>query len=326
MSPEEIQRQLIQKQQDIGQRTASMPQNLNTATDPDLQAYRGQHAAKIQELYEADKRLADRYANPESEAYLADPYAREKARSIQSQATAGEISDIMSKIAERKSYLEDSYEKGLKLWQLGFDMLDKIFGNARDMEDAKESKSSSSADAANLTAILDSIRGVKQNAAASKPTNEGGTLDKVRNSADLIAKLNQKRQQFGLGADEEIRTQFLGTNKDGTKRYRWYTVSPETYFGEESERQALENPADTLKEMLAASIAAAPKQSSDIENIFSQFAPEEDNTTEAKKDLVSDISSAKENKITKEKFIQIAKISYPELSEAEIKKIVNTVW
>jgi len=237
MSPEEIQKLLIQKQQDMGQRAAAPPMNLNTATDPELQSYRGQHAAKIQELYEADKRLADRYANPESEVYLNDPYAREKARATQSQATAGEITDIMSKISERKSYLEDSYEKGLKIWQLGleaqkqeFAALNDIFGNAMKMKEAEESRSGKADSASQKAKEGEYLIYFMSNEVANRDEALASAREIIKKNPEdydvIMAIVNQqfpeeKAELFGY-SESEVRAGVAGKpkNNNNMKKYQ----------------------------------------------------------------------------------------------------------
>ena len=122
-----IQKALSEKRQEVGQRFASIP-NIEAGIrsdlfggDQTLKSLRGNETDKIKELYNHDKRMAETYANPESASYLADPYAREKALSMQSGATAGELSDIRGNISTRKDVLGDALEKALKLLNYGLE-------------------------------------------------------------------------------------------------------------------------------------------------------------------------------------------------------------
>ena len=146
MDPNKTQELLSQKRTEIGQRYAELPTKFaSPADDSQLQAMSGQEMDKIKELYEHDKRLAERYANPESEAYLDDPYAREKARATQSQATLGEIGTIQSQREKRKSTLEDALSRGLQLFLAGIQGLEKesdFLQSQIDKEDKKKEKKS----------------------------------------------------------------------------------------------------------------------------------------------------------------------------------------
>lgn len=122
-----IQSALSTKRQEIGQRYADIP-NIEAKVrsdlfggDKTLESLRSNETAKIRELYDHDKRLADTYANPESASYMADPYAREKAIAMQSGATAGEISTIQGQIGKRKDILGDALEKAMKLLSYGLE-------------------------------------------------------------------------------------------------------------------------------------------------------------------------------------------------------------
>ncbi|MEK9207255.1 MAG: hypothetical protein AAB922_02155 [Patescibacteria group bacterium] len=151
-----IQKAISEKRQDIGQRYADMPA-LESKTRADLfgndattNSLRANETAKIKELYDHDKRLADNYANKESPSYMADPYAREKAVAMQSQATAGELSTIQGQIGQRRDILGDALEKAMKLLSYGLeaskfeysglqDELDTAM-KLQDKEDAKKEK------------------------------------------------------------------------------------------------------------------------------------------------------------------------------------------
>lgn len=119
--------QMSQKRQEIGQRYAEIP-DIESKTreslfgnDQVLKGLQGNETSKIQELYGHDKVLADRYANPQSEGYLEDPYAREKARAMRFQGTAGELSDIQNQIQTRRDVIGDALERAMKLINYGLE-------------------------------------------------------------------------------------------------------------------------------------------------------------------------------------------------------------
>lgn len=162
-SYQDIQNQLAQKAQSFGTRTADLPKAPDTANDPTLTALRGQHADKVAQLFKYDTERAQVTYNPGEapgphvEGYtpptdrIIDPMIGARAASNQTQATAIELGDIMTQIAQRKDLLADTYQKGLDVYNAGieaqkleFDALNKIFSNAFEMKkyetDLAESK------------------------------------------------------------------------------------------------------------------------------------------------------------------------------------------
>jgi hypothetical protein len=121
----ELQKLLSQNRQDLGQRVADIPKtedNLRAGlfeNDQTLNSLRQNQQAKILEMYQHDKTLAQQYANPESNLYLKDPYQRELARSTQFQGTAGELGSINNLIQSRRDVLGDTLDKAMKLAQYG---------------------------------------------------------------------------------------------------------------------------------------------------------------------------------------------------------------
>lgn len=122
---DEMQRLLSQNRQEIGTRVAELPrteENIRAnlfGGDKTLASLRQNQETKIMELFEHDKRIAERYANPQSEAYLQDPYMREVARANQFQGTVGELSQLQSQTEARRDVLGDTLDKALKLAQYG---------------------------------------------------------------------------------------------------------------------------------------------------------------------------------------------------------------
>lgn len=124
MDPDEIQRLLAQNRVDTSQRIANIPPTYDRlrgdvmGSDQTLNSLRDNEASKIQELWKHDQDLS-RYADPNQATYLADPYAREKARAIHAQGTVGELTGIQNSIQQRKDTLGDTLEKALQLLDYG---------------------------------------------------------------------------------------------------------------------------------------------------------------------------------------------------------------
>jgi hypothetical protein len=119
--------QISQARTDIGQRIAGMPQfstNLSEQVygkEGALPSLRTQASEKVRALYDTDKRMADRYANPASEMYMKDPYARRKLTSAQHQQGMTEIQNLNNMIANRQDVLGSAIEKGLEIYKAGID-------------------------------------------------------------------------------------------------------------------------------------------------------------------------------------------------------------
>ena len=84
-----------------------------------LPSLRENRDSAIRGLYDADKRMADRYANQESDMFIKNPYAREKLMSAQHQTELGGVQDIMRMIESREDVLGDILSKGLDLYDYG---------------------------------------------------------------------------------------------------------------------------------------------------------------------------------------------------------------
>lgn len=133
MSPEEIQSLIQTKATELGQTTVDQPNlpNADTASDAEISALRSNHADKVRQLFDHDTQLADVYFQPQGapavegetvakpEPMLIDPTIGMRASSAQTRATAGELGDILSRIAARKDEIQDTYQRGLDLYTLG---------------------------------------------------------------------------------------------------------------------------------------------------------------------------------------------------------------
>jgi hypothetical protein len=118
---------LTQLRLNNGQRTAGYPdvqlmyENLrkniygNDTVTPNLRATRD---AAISQLWDVDKRLADRYANPQSNMFIQDPYAREKLAAGQHQSVLNSVSQNERLVQAREDMLGNLLDKSLELLKL----------------------------------------------------------------------------------------------------------------------------------------------------------------------------------------------------------------
>ncbi len=98
---------------------ANLPQPVTQ--DPKLAGMRSNRDEMVRALYDEDKRMADRYANPESEMFIRNPYNRAKALSGQHQQEMGSIQNIEGMISNRKDTLERDLLKGLEIYKMGLE-------------------------------------------------------------------------------------------------------------------------------------------------------------------------------------------------------------
>src|SRR3990167_5411621 len=77
------------------------------------------YESKIKELYDADKRYADVYANPESQMYIEDPMARQSLVSGQKADTRGQLGNVLNLIQQRNQTLGSALDKGLDMYKYG---------------------------------------------------------------------------------------------------------------------------------------------------------------------------------------------------------------
>ncbi|MDD4984867.1 MAG: hypothetical protein PHQ43_03615 [Dehalococcoidales bacterium] len=126
----EIEQLIAEKEKQRGQRIADTPK----AYDISRQAVYGEGSAlpemredynrKIQELYSHDKSLATRYANPESEMYMRDPYQRELAVSRRYEGTSGQLGDIWKNIMNTQDLYGSVIDRGMMMYKAGLEALD----------------------------------------------------------------------------------------------------------------------------------------------------------------------------------------------------------
>lgn len=128
-----IQKQIAESRQRQGQRVADVSstfEKYDPASDPTVNALRGQQSEKLKQLFAHDQQLADVRFNPQptpaapgevvpaSEPRLIDPTIGLRASSQQTMATVGEASDILKQIETRKDFLAGERDKALSMLQL----------------------------------------------------------------------------------------------------------------------------------------------------------------------------------------------------------------
>ena len=133
MNEQEIQDAIKQKQDEYGRnanKQAEVFNQYNPANDPVVNTLRGQQSEKLKELFAHDQQLADVYTTgsleapgPHNPGYtppaprLVDPTIGLRASSVQTQATAAEVGDILRLIETRKDTLNTERDKSLKMLQ-----------------------------------------------------------------------------------------------------------------------------------------------------------------------------------------------------------------
>ena len=86
-----------------------------------LPALEVENESKIKELYTADKRYADTYANPTDPMYIEDPMKRQSLVSGQKADIRGELGGILNLIQQRSQTLGNAVDKGLELYKSGLE-------------------------------------------------------------------------------------------------------------------------------------------------------------------------------------------------------------
>lgn len=275
MDPQKIQQLISQNRQDLTQRMAQMPSNIappNFAKDDQIVARQREKEQKIMEMYEHDRRLADTYANPQNEMYLEDPYAREKARSMQSQASAAEILNINRAMQEREATLTADYERAMKEQEMAFKLkelegrlLQNELENALKIQQLAAEKSEGAA-LPNLLQGLTQIKDTQNKVATAKPiaTLKTGVLAQKPSLKDFKV-VNGVKQPKNASAAAllSLQKQYPGAeirwsqNKDGT--YTYSVVGSGTPFATQEEVAVSKDPQSFAQQMLATTIAAKPQ-------------------------------------------------------------------
>lgn len=127
--------QNISQLQNVPQQVKDIQGQYNVANDPTVLALRSQQADKIKQLFDHDTQLAQTYfqtqqapgPQPTNPAYtppqqmVVDPTIGMRAATQQNQATAAEMADIGTQIANRKDILTEGLAKAMQLFQFGLE-------------------------------------------------------------------------------------------------------------------------------------------------------------------------------------------------------------
>ena len=167
---QELQELLGKKRLAYGHRVAQLPQfesNLRQQVyggEKILPELRQRKDEAIMQLWETDKRLAERYAKPESEMFIRDPYKREQIVAGQHQDIYGQVSNLTRLQEARQDLLGDIMEKGLSIHEAGlrasqqeFDMISTELNNLLRIQTAQERKRRTTQPKADLPGLLRSL-------------------------------------------------------------------------------------------------------------------------------------------------------------------------
>lgn len=368
MDPNTIQQQIIAKSQALGQRVASAPVAPDTANDPELGALRGQHADKIKQLFAHDTQVAQvnfqpkEAPGPHAEGYTApesrilDPLIGQRASSAQTQATAGELGDIMTRISGRRAMLDDAYNKALTLHEKNIraqeseiSMLDKIFQNQmqlKQFEAAQEKEKKSGASDKDLQTYLDTIMGLKgRREAASVPAEDSGYLHEPTKAKSIeeIKKVQRtlpKSSQISYTKNPDGSYTYLiegaPTKKEAMQkkpkgselRYEGnkYTVTKpgQKFITEEESSDSIY---DDLLNAFSANSAKDRTAATDMtESVAGKdsLLGKQKVKTELAEDIVTAMGSGKQSK---DQFRRIAIAAYRDsLSPEEIAVLIDSIW
>lgn len=126
----EIEQLIAEKEKQRRQRIADTPKAYDTSRQAvygegsALPEMRDDYNRKIQELYSHDKSLATRYAKPESEMYMRDPYQRELAVNQRYEGTSSQLGDIWKNIMNTQDLYGSVIDRGMMMYKAGLEALD----------------------------------------------------------------------------------------------------------------------------------------------------------------------------------------------------------
>lgn len=337
---EELQNQLSQQRQQIGQRYAQAAQLVGQQQAPDqvIQGLRAQETDKVKQLWEADKRMAERYANPQSEVYMEDPYQRERARAMQAQATVGELGGIQNLIAQRKDATEQALERGLRLLEYGIrasqaeaDIVQAQLSAALREQEMKEKSVGTSDKSAVLQQLFNAITGFQQKQEAVMPEETYITKNKGEYKPFLKPELRGPLNKEIAAFKEKHKGKVVEykKNPDGTYTLTVHKEGQQALTPEEV--PAYSRPEETLRKMLAGTIAAEPDVDVEATKMFQQLVPEPPkpkSQTEKKQEkfvqLRQDLAAIPQGSSYEEALNRFL-LAYPELSAVEITKELDAM-
>jgi len=233
---EDIQNQLAQTRKDYGQRVADYPtfeKDLRKevyGSDQILPKLRSQKDQALMELWNADKRLSDRYANPESEMFIRDPYKRESVTSDQYGGILEGLAGTTRLAERREDMLGDILERGVKIFELGLsaksrehDMLRGELDAMLKQADMAEKKADQAQATSKEESINEIIKYIMSDVDITDPNEITETLKAVGSQQpevipDLIGFLGTlpKQQEGPITSIEDAHTKF-STGADRNK-------------------------------------------------------------------------------------------------------------
>lgn len=190
MAFEEYTSQISAARQNLSQRYADQPKYADTLRseiynrEQGLPSLRENRDAQIKALYDADRRMSERYANQSSQLFIKNPYQREQILSSQHAQELGEIQGTQREIAKREDVLGDILQKGLDLYGYGlkasefeFNALQQQLDNAMKIAEYEDKKRAAGAKKSGPTIlqIQQAYRQQYDNAKSPAYSPKGGT-------------------------------------------------------------------------------------------------------------------------------------------------------
>jgi hypothetical protein len=143
-----------------------------------------QNESKIQELYAADKNMAQTYGNPNSNMYIENPMQRQAIVSGQKTDIRGELGNILNLIQSRQQTMGNAIDKGMELYKMGLeaqklelDQAEKTWSRIMEKAKFEESKKNSGTDYSAYVAALNAkaMSGITEAKPQYSPQSFGAT-------------------------------------------------------------------------------------------------------------------------------------------------------
>lgn len=324
-SYQDIQTELAKVRQDYGQRVANYPQfekDLRQkvyGSDKVLPTLRQTRDDAISQLWDVDKRMAQKYANPDSNLFIKDPYKREQLASGEHQSVLKAVTGTDRAVEERSKTLDDILERGVKIFELGLTAKEKEQNMLMDELNAQLSiDKQKSSTAGNIENILPQLLGMIPKAPTeAKPEVSKQQIDRMIATPGTNWKSPGGQWVFDQGKKDWVPFRF-------------------------PEEQGMEGLSETLQPFLKAAplLSMFPDQSKDLtQKLFNQIikntVPEastdkqEKWTTEKRSamvEMLDDLNAynTKQDQTPQQLYQQLIK-AYPDLSPDEIYTIMKNL-
>lgn len=323
-----VQAELARKRAELGQSVANVTNiqgQYSPTNDPEITALRSQHADKVKQLFDYDSKLAPVYFQPQAAPAVAgetveqpgqriiDPLIGMRSSSTQTQATASELADILSRIGKRKDTLTENMDKALTLFKYGLQIKQMEMDSLEKELDRIDKKSSGGKGASDLTALFNAITGVQNKKSAITPKATG----KVKNKEELM----KIAKQYGGQIDYQ-------QNADGT--FSWAVRKENQEFVTPEEATTYEDVPALIKKLGAATVAGGNASPSEVNSIIESFIPKEVTETQYK-------SKEESRNILRQNIINMPKgtdfdtalriliVNHPELTASEIQEELDVM-